>query len=434
MEAKMIIKTNIDTDLEINNLTDLVKLKPIMENTNLKINMSQIARELEVDPRTVKKYIDGYERPTTRKKASKIDDYYDLIAELLSDESIQIFYYKRVLWQYLVDNHKLDCAQSSFRRYITQRKEFDSYFNKKKNKHKKDTSVRFETKAGQQAQLDWKEDMTFTLASGEEIKINIFALLLSHSRFRYYRLTLSKSQEILLALLNDAFEAFDGVPNEIVTDNMKTVMDEARTKFRPGKVNNRFQQFADDFGFSVKPCIAGRPKTKGKVESPMKILDEILAYNGQITYEELHHLVERINKRLNTTLHPTTGKIPVLHFKKEKDFLNKLPQVQIRNQYTINTNTVTVNPQSLIHHKSCQYSVPPKYIGKKLKLQIHDNKLHVYYNTELVTIHNLKRQKFNYHYEHYVEIASQTLDRSPSQIEDMAKENLKIIGELYTNG
>lgn len=42
-----------------------------------------------------------------------------------------------------------------------------------------------------------------------------------------YRVSLSKTQVILLSFLDDAFETFGGVPNEIVTDNLKTVMDEA---------------------------------------------------------------------------------------------------------------------------------------------------------------------------------------------------------------
>ena len=114
----MIIKYDLHTNIAIKELADLKKLKHFMEGSDLKVNKSQIARELGVDVRTVGKYIDGYEKPTARTRVSKIDEYYPIIKELLSDSSIQVFYYKRVLWQYLKDNHNLDCAQSSFRRYI----------------------------------------------------------------------------------------------------------------------------------------------------------------------------------------------------------------------------------------------------------------------------------------------------------------------------
>ena len=45
----MIIKSPVTTNLKIEKLEDLYKLKPFMESANLKINKSQIARELDVD-------------------------------------------------------------------------------------------------------------------------------------------------------------------------------------------------------------------------------------------------------------------------------------------------------------------------------------------------------------------------------------------------
>ena len=58
---------------------------------------------------------------------------------------------------------------------------------------------------------------------------NVFVFILSYSRFRTYQISLTKNQEILFTFLDNSFEIIGGVPEEIVTDNMKTVMDEART-------------------------------------------------------------------------------------------------------------------------------------------------------------------------------------------------------------
>lgn len=114
----MHIQLNINTNVEINSLTDLPKLKILLESSNMEINKSQLARELGVDRRTIGKYLDGYTKITTRNKPSKIDKFYDVIKELLSPDSVQKFYYKRVLWQYLKDNYGLDCSSSNFRTYI----------------------------------------------------------------------------------------------------------------------------------------------------------------------------------------------------------------------------------------------------------------------------------------------------------------------------
>ena len=57
---------------------------------------------------------------------------------------------------------------------------------------------------------------------------------------------------------------------------------------------------------------------KGKVESQMKILDEIRAYSGTLTLSGLVQLVERINTRENNKLSQATVKSPFLNLKKKK--------------------------------------------------------------------------------------------------------------------
>lgn len=430
-ELIMILKNQIITDIIINNVNDLYKLKPFLEDGTLKINKSQIARELEVDRRTVDKYINGYTKPETRNCDDCITPFYDIISELLSDRNQQVFYYRKVLWQYLVDNHGFKGVYCNFCHFLKKYPEFDSYFRKNKHSNADNVTIRYETDMAKQAQLDWKESIPFILSSGETINVNIFVLLLSYSRFRVYRVSLSKSQDILFSFLDEAFETFGGVPEEIVTDNMKTVMDEARTQYHSGKINNKFKQFADDYGFKVQPCIAGRPRTKAKVEAPMKVLDEIRAYNGKLNYGELVELVTRINNRVNTQVNQGTGRIPLMYFNKEKAFLHSLPADNIRKPYQITTSTVKVNHSSMFYYKGCQYSVPPEHVGKTVSLQVYDDYIHVYCNTNLIAIHQKSEKKLNYIPAHYAAIARKTHVFREEHIMDRAKENLNIIGKVY---
>lgn len=404
-ELIMILKHQIITDIRIESVNDLYKLKPFLEDGTLKINKSQIARELEVDRRTVDKYINGYTKPETRNCDDCITPFYDTIAELLSDKNQQVFYYRKVLWQYLVDNHGFTGVYCNFCHYLRKYPEFDSYFRKSRPSNTNKVTIRYETPMGKQAQLDWKESIPFILSSGETIDVNIFVLLLSYSRFRVYRVSLSKNQEILFSFLDDAFET--------------------------GKVNNKFQQFADDYGFKVQPCIARHPHTKAKVEAPMKILDEIRAYNGKLNYMKLVELVTRINNHVNAQVNQGTGRIPLMYYNKEKAFLNSLPADNIRKPYQIATNTVKVNHSSMFNYKGCQYSVPPEYIDKIVSLQVYDGYIHVYCNTEFITIHQLSSKKLNYISEHYAAIARKSHIFRDEHIMDRAKENLEIIGKVY---
>lgn len=62
-------------------------------------------------------------------------------------------------------------------------------------------------------------------------------------------------------------------------------MDEARTEYSSGKVNNKFQQFANDYGFKVLPCIAGCPNTKAKVLSYLiNFKNRFLKGSRSVTY------------------------------------------------------------------------------------------------------------------------------------------------------
>ena len=120
-------KQEINSKIEINKLEDLVKLRVLSEESNLKVNLSEIARKLGCNRRTVKKYINGYKKKVNRNRKSPIDDYYSIIQELLNSET-RIFCYKKVLWQYLVDNYGLKVKQSTFRGYISRHPEFNKYF------------------------------------------------------------------------------------------------------------------------------------------------------------------------------------------------------------------------------------------------------------------------------------------------------------------
>lgn len=419
---------------EVKNLNDLNKLKVFEEVLNIKVNFSEIAKDLGVDRRTVKKYYDGYNKPNTKKKASKIDPFIPLIRELLSDSSIQKFHYKANLYQYLVDNHRLDVAPSTFRHFIKNHEEFNQYFVKSNKISSNVRLMRYETSPGEQAQVDWKEDFSFLTTDRGYVSLNIFVFILGYSRYSIYYTSLDKRQSTIFAFLSDAFEKLGGVPSVIVTDNLKTVMDKARSEYHKGEVNSKFYEFAKDYGFKVQPCIAKRPRTKGKVESQMKILDQLDAYQGNLSYKELIDKVEKINLRKNMSIHQGTSKTPISLLEKDKDSLKPLPPKEIRSRYQNHQSIVKVNESSMISYKSNQYSLPTEYIGKTLTLQVEDNYLYLYDTTQLIVKHKITNKKLNYLKEHYQEITKKTMPyKNEVDIKEFSKENLKKIGALFDN-
>jgi hypothetical protein len=133
---------------------------------------------------------------------------------------------------------------------------------------------------------------------------------------------------------------------------------------------------------------------------------------------------------VNSKYHQGTGKIPILHLKKERNLLNPLPNRKIRDFYKIDHIPVKVNTSNMVSYKSNMYSVPPGYIGKTVGLQVYDNKIHVYYNTDLIAEHQISTQKVNFKKEHYMEILSNHFPYK-DDIEELALKNLSAIHEVY---
>lgn len=418
----MNFKLNIMTEIKIKTVKELHKLKVLMEANNLdKPNFSELARQFGIDRRTAKKYYEGNINITRKAKKSKIDLYYDTIKSLLSTESKQIFSYKSHLYRYLQREHNLECSRSNFNYFILKHKEFEEYFNPKD----KTDSIKSETPLGKQAQFDWKEKLKFEFKDNREIELNVGSLVLSASRFKVWTITPSTNQKYLFDFLANAFETIGGVPKEILIDNASTMMDKARTEKSKGKINPKFSQFASDFGFTIKPCIRARPQTKAKVENPMKIIDEIMNYNGILNnLEELHEKMTMITNEANMRVCQATGLPPIVIFNKEKEHLLPLPNAKVCSNYKNSTHSTKVNANSLFKYKDNLYSVPSDLIGKTVSIEVIEHNLNVYYNKKLITIHQISKNKINYSEEHHAQLIGLTF-------KNKGKEELKDFTEMH---
>lgn len=124
-----------------------------------------------------------------------------------------------------------------------------------------DPVVRFETEPGRQMQADWA-----TVGRGGD-KLKVFIATLGWSRMAYVEFCDNEKVETLIACHENALRFFDGVPQEVLYDNMRTVVLERNTygrgvhRFHPG-----FLDYARHAGFVPRLCQPYRAKTKGKVE------------------------------------------------------------------------------------------------------------------------------------------------------------------------
>ena len=382
-------------------MKEINKLKQelmILKTNGLKPNYSELARMHKCDRRTVKKYDNGYKgKPKTRKKRSRLDKY---------EEEIKL-------------KLELPGNYSNFYQYVKRKK-------MKQNKNNK-FHPRYETEYGEQMQFDWKEDIKMYNKYGVVFEFNIFSAILGASRLHIFKYSKFKTRNDVQRCLIRTFEYIGGVPQKCLTDNMSSIYDVKNKKFY-----KEFISFSKDIGFEAKHCKVKSPETKGKVESQNRFMSWLIPYNGEFeTEEELIKIIEQINIKVNQQISDIIGVSPIMLFQKEKEYLKPLPSNKILNSYLYDTITVKVSNESLFYYKGSKYSVPIKFINHTLSLREENNKLYVYYNKDLITMHNISLNKINYKEQHYIEGLNGLLkNKSQEEIEKITKNNLNLLNKL----
>lgn len=371
---------------------DVLKEIERLKLMDIKINFAELGRRMNCDPRTAKKYYLG-ETKMERKKVVK---------ESILKEFIPIIEDK-------VDN--CSATATSIFKFI-EKKGYKgkyglvkNYVRDYKNKQIKKATMRFETIPGAQAQVDWKEKKKLVSKNGEIFEVNIFLYVLGYSRFKYLEVTLDKKQDTLFKCINNAFHYSNGIPKEILFDNMSTVVDKNDTNLKHVKFNKKFEQFSKDYGFVPIACRPYRPQTKGKVEALAKLTNRLDVYNYEFeTFEDLIEIVKEVNLDLNNEISQSINDKPINRLENEKEHLNPLPSNQIVDSYTTLPKMYSVSKESMITYKGNKYSVPTYYIGKLVEVKESTNEIQVYYNTNLIVTHSISESFLNYKKDHIIEI------------------------------
>lgn len=226
----------------------------IMDTLGIKPNYSALAREYGIDRRTIKKYHEGYEgKPKTKAKKSKLNAYKEEIAQKINLAGATI----KGTYMYFKKKYLEIGTYSNFKAYVRKNNLIEA---KDKMAH-----PRYETEIGEQLQFDWKEDIQMISKHGEIFEFNIFSATLSWSRLHIFVYSKNKTREDVERCLIEVFKYIGGIPKELLTDNMKTVVDlivkDGKTI---KKINSEFKQFVKDMGTTIKTCKIRKPMTKRK--------------------------------------------------------------------------------------------------------------------------------------------------------------------------
>ena len=399
----------------------LERVKHLMkENSEIKVNCSKLARQLNCDRRTVSRYIDitrSGKEASQREYPKKTDGFEHIIEEKVKTTAPAI-----AIYNYLAKEHGYTGSYSTIKRYIHN-------LNIEKQR---DAVIRFETNPGIQAQVDWKESLKFKTKDGETIKFNIFLLILGFSRTKFLMVTETRDLQQVELCLTHAFKYLGGVPHEILFDNMRSIIDKARTQYSEPVFNENFKVFAEDCGFIPKACVAYRPETKGKIEVTAKLMNRIKVYSGDITcFDDIRRIASELNREINSSICQATGQKPFDLLKLELPYLIKT-NLDILTGYFEDVISRKVSTESMISYEGKKYSVPPKYIGKKVDITDTGSGFDVSFNGHFIRHWEKSGKIMNFNHTDYLEIArNSSLKRlDEGEITAIAERNLEIYDKL----
>lgn len=388
-----------------------------------KLNKSALARQYGCCWETIDRRLnpDKYKKERKRRiYKSILDEYKQIIDDKIENNNIP----STGIYFLLKTKYGYTGKYGIVRKYVSSKKE--NIIN--------NLTIRFETIKGYQSQVDWKEKLKLHDINGNEYIISIFLIVLGNSRYKYIELTFDQTQTTLFKCLINSFKYFGGRTEEILFDNMKTIVDQVKSNFTDVVINSKAMQFSKDAGFKIVTCRPYRPRTKGKVETLAKIMNRLKAFDYEFNNkDDLVEIVKKLNHELNyVEKSQATNEIPINLFEKEKEYLTPV-NYEILENYCLPEKTYKVSNESMISYQGIKYSVPLQYIGKSITVIDEDNVIHLYYNKKIIYSYKKNTNyRYNYKEKDYIEVLKNSSfdNKTEEEISEYIKKNLSSLDRI----
>ena len=338
--------------------------------------LKDIALELGVHPRTVRRALDRNGAPARERKkvASKLEPHKATVDRLLADG----------VW-----NAKVILSEIRAEGYRGGYTILRDYIQPKRALRPGRATVRFETAPGEQLQTDWGE-IEVEMA-GQPVTVSFIVNTLGYSRRFHFWCTESQDAEHTYEGLIRSFEYFGGVTREVLVDNQKSAVLVPSNHGQP-HFNERFLDLAACYGFSPKACRPYRAQTKGKDERMVEYIkgNFFVRYRAFESWAHLNQLAELwLAEEADPRVQGTLKEVVAERFERERPTLSPLPLQRYDTAYH---ELRRVAADCYIDVRGNRYSVPAHLVAQTVTVHIGlDDTLRVYHAEQLVAQHTLRR-------------------------------------------
>jgi transposase len=249
----------------------------------------------------------------------------------------------------------------------------------------------FEHKPADKLMIDFAGEKLYLTDydTGEQIALQVFVGILPCSGLTFAMATMSQQVPDFLNCISECLQFIGGVPQAIVTDNLKPAVTKA-SKYNP-ELNPNMADFADHYETTVLPTRAYKPKDKALVEGAVNILyTRVYSHIDKKVYHTLRELnadikmlVEKHNQMQYQKKEGTRRKQFELL---EKEVLKPLPPTKFELK-SYQTAKVQANCHVYLSEDKHYYSVPYNYVGNKISISYNTEVVEVYYNYERISTH-----------------------------------------------
>ncbi len=366
-------------------------------------NVSQMARALGLDRKTVRKYVGRAEAagmapggaslsqvqwaarveawfpelsdPRARSSAfGQIAPFHDYIKEHLPETTLATIH------QRLRDERGLAVSVASLRRYV--RNELPEA-----GAEEHATVLRDDPPPGAEAQLDYGHLGSWTdPQSGTRRRVWAFIMVLAFSRHLFCYPVLRMTQGEFLAAHVAAFAFFDGCPQRLIPDNLGSGV--LKPDLYDPRLNRGYAELSHHYGCLVDPARIAHPKDKPRVERMVPYVRDSFFSGREFT--DLPAMRTQAASWSSAvagqrSARPLAGARPETVFRAlEQEHLLALP----RHPFEAATwQAAKVSPDCHICVGGALYSVPFRLIGARLDVRLTDGMLFAYSGHELVKSH-----------------------------------------------